>query len=297
MYHKIIAAVLILVVSMPAATKQKLVETEVISKKLKFETNNPNNLLKVFNVNGSIDIEGHDGEEIQIEATNEVRANSAELIDTGLAEIGLNFEQVGDELLVYLDSPFTYIDRDSGKIWHSDTCWKHNDCSRKHVRKKYRYHMDIKIKVPRTTNLEVSTINNGDITITGIDAISLLVNNINGAIDMVDVAGQTYANSINKDINISYIKNPSTDSRFESINGDIIISFAGEPDAEVIYQTMHGDMYTAYDVAMMAPSVRQSSKQKEHGIQYKLDANSRLKIGQGGPEYRFETLNGDIKLQ
>lgn len=297
MYKKTIFAAFLLVMNLPIEAKQKLTETEFITETLTFNSNSSDKLLRVFNVYGSIDVEGYDGDEVRVEAINKVSANSAQLIDEGLAEIGLNFVQQGDELLVYLDSPFTYIDDETGKIWHSDTCWKHDDCSRKHKRKAYRYHMNIKVKVPKNTNLDISTINNGDITITDIDAKKLSVNNINGAIDMVDVAGKTYVNAINKDINIYYSKNPNEDSVYESINGDINISFAGEPDAEVVYQTMHGDMYTAFDVAMMAPLVQQSSKQKEHGIQYKLDANSRLKIGDGGPEYRFETLNGDIKLQ
>ncbi len=297
MNHKTIIASMLLVSSLPLAAQQKQTEIEHITVTYTFQTDGKDNLLKVFNVYGSIDIEGYNGSDVKVEAVNEVTANSSELVEEGLAEIGLKFEQMGDEYWVYLDSPFTYIDQDSGKIWHSDTCWKHNDCSRKHQRKAYRYHMDIKVKVPKNTNLEISTINNGDISISDIDAKTLTVNNINGAIEMAGVAGKTYVNAINQDINIYYSKNPIEDSIFESINGDINISFAGEPDAEVVYQTMHGDMYTAYDVAMMAPLVQQSSKQKEHGIQYKLDANSRLKIGQGGPEYRFETLNGDIKLQ
>ena len=114
---------------------------------------------------------------------------------------------------------------------------------------------------------------------------------------MVDVAGQTKVNAINKDINISYRTNPTADSSFESINGDLNISFAGRPDAEVVYQTMHGELYTSYDVSLLAPKVKRTSEQKEHGIQFKLDAESRLMVGKGGPEYRFETLNGDIKIQ
>ena len=60
---------------------------------------------------------------------------------------------------------------------------------------------------------------------------------------------------------------------------------------------MHGELYSAYDVSMMTPKVQRTSKRKEHGIQYKLGAESRLQVGSGGPEYRFHTLNGDIKIQ
>ena len=150
--------------------------------------------------------------------------------------------------------------------------------------------------IPKQTNIKISAINNGDINIKGIHAKHLNVNNINGAIDMTDVSGQTAVNAINKDINIAYQKNPSKDSKFISINGDLNIVFAGEPDAEVIYKTMNGDFYTSYDVSMMAPIIKKTNKKKGRGIKYKLGSTNRLLVGKGGPVYRLETLNGDIKI-
>ncbi len=285
------------------AEKYQYNATESISQVMQFDLENPkmqgvDNQITIFNVYGSIEVEGYVGDEVSIEATNQVFADSQGLVDEGLQEIGLKFKQHGQHIMVYLDSPFTYVDKESGQIWHSDSCWRHDDCSRKHKqRKAYKYHMDITVKIPQNTNIKVSTINNGDISITGIDAQTLNVNNINGAINMVDVAGQTTVNAINKDINISYRNNPTADSSFESINGDLNISFAGQPNAEVVYRTVHGELYIAYEVSMLAPEVKRTVEQKKHGIQYKLDAESRLKIGSGGPEYRFQTLNGDIKIQ
>ncbi len=280
----------------------KLEQTEVINELMKFDASDENvkansNHLTIFNVYGSVSVEGYDGDEVLIEATKQVFANNSNALVEGLDEIGLKFELLDQNMYVYLDSPYTYFDREEGLIWHSDTCWKRNDCSRRHKRKDYKYHMDITVRVPENTNLKVSTINNGDIKISGVDAKEIHVNNINGAIDMEDVAGQTTANAINQDINITYRNNPTADSSYESINGDLNIKYAGQPNAIVVYHTMHGELYSAYDVSMLPAQVQRTSKRKEHGIQYKLDAESRLQIGKGGPEYRFETLNGDIKIQ
>ena len=278
--------------------KYKLSQTETINEVLKFDSSHADNHITVFNVYGSIEVEGYDGDEIIVEAKNKVFANTQSLIESGIDEIGLRFEKFGQKIYVILDSPYTYFDQEEDKIRHSDTCWRHDDCSRKHQNKKaYKYNMDIKVLLPQNTNIKVSAINNGDIDISGIHAKHLNVNNINGAIDMVDVSGQTNVNAINKDINIAYSKNPSVDSKFHSINGDLNINFVGQPDAEVIYKTMNGDFYTSYDVSLMAPTILKTSKKKENGIKYKLNANSRLLVGKGGPEYRFETLNGDIKLK
>ena len=272
-------------------------QSEQINETMRFTDQHEDNQVTIFNVYGSIDVEGYAGDEIEVEAVNQVYGTSQTVVDQGLKEIGLNFEQHGNRLYIYLDSPFTYFDPESGELWHSDTCWRRDDCSRKHVKKDYKYQLDIKVRLPKHLSLEVSAINNGDITVSGVHGKNLNVSNINGAIDMVDVSGQTFVNAINKDINIAYSENPTADSEFESINGDLNITFAGQPNAEVVYKTMHGDFYTAYDVSMMAPVVKRTSKQNKHGIHYKLDAESRLQVGDGGPEYRFRTLNGDIKIK
>lgn len=295
--QKFKGSLLLLFMALSTHAANQVTDSETITQQFKFPSQTTDNLIKVFNVYGSIDVAGHDGDEVEVVAYNQVRAMDLETVAQGLDEIGLAFVEKDHELWIYLDSPFTYIDEESGNIWHSDTCWRHNDCSSKVVRKNYRFHMDIKIKVPHKTNITLSAINDGDITVSGIEAQKIKVNNINGAIDMVDVAGaETHVNAINKDINIAYIKNPTAPSKYESINGDINISFADEPNAEVIYQTMHGDMFTSYQVAFLPPAITHERKQKSNGIRYQINANSRLQLGQGGPEYHFKTLNGDIKL-
>ena len=279
--------------TIPGSFKQ----TEQINEVITFSDNSSGQTVRIFNVYGAIDVAGHASDEVIIEATNQVHAKTQVAVNEGLDEIGLAFTEHQGTLYIYLDSPFTHFDPVSGELWHSDTCWRRDDCSRKHPKKAYKYRMDIMVSVPDTVNLEVSAINDGDITITGVEAESLKVSNINGAIDMVDVAGKTYVNAINQDINLVYSKNPDKDSEFESINGDLNITFAGQPNAEVVYETMHGDLYTRFDVKALEPQVLLTSQQKEHGIKYQLGAASRLQLGSGGPVYQFKTLNGDIKIK
>ncbi len=125
-------------------------ESQNINEVLHFDrVQDVSNHLTIFNVYGSIDVVGYKGDEISVNATKYVYANSQSLLDEGLLEIGLKVERQGQNIYLYLDSPYTYFDRDEGLIWHSDTCWRHDDCSRKHQpRKAYKYHMDIMVKIP-----------------------------------------------------------------------------------------------------------------------------------------------------
>ncbi len=270
-----------------------LKQTEVIDKTLRFSGNTQNNQLTVHNIYGSIDVEGYAGDEVVVEVSKTVTADEADELAKAMQTVGYRFENLGSDIYLFVDLPFVEFNPETGDISYQEY-WQRS----RGKKIKYHYHMDVKLKVPHNTSLKLSAINDGDIRVTDINAENLSVSNINGAIDLIDVTGnRTYANAINEDINVLFNKNPTTDSEFESINGDLIVSFAGQPNAEVVYETMHGEMYSAYDVAIMQPTVNLTSEQKKHGIKYKLGAESRLKIGAGGPEYSFKTLNGDIKIK
>lgn len=272
-------------------------DSELIETALTIDPSDGALTVTVFNVYGPVDVRGYAGDEIKVTGHNEVWADQADLVDTGLAEIGLEVMRHGSQVYVFLDSPFTHFDAEAGELWHSDSCWRRDDCSIKAQRKAYAYRMAIQLHLPQRLNLDLSAINDGDITVRDMHGQRLQVNNINGAINLSNVSGQTQVNAINQDINIQYSENPTADSSFESINGDVVIKFAGEPNAELVYQTMHGDLYSRFDVSALSPKVTRTSQQKEHGIQYQLDAENRLQVGAGGAEYRFKTLNGDIKIK
>lgn len=269
-----------------------LSERAVIKRQDSFADPQGQNTLIVHNIFGAIDVQGHAGDDIQIVASKSIYAENRADLKQGMEEVELRVENLGNQLYVFLDLPLVSFNATTGEISY-EGYWQRDN----HRHTGYRHLLDITIRIPRHTSLKLSAINDGAITVNGIDADFLNVSNINGAIEMVDVAGQTRVNAINKDVHIAYRSNPPAESSFETINGDLNISFAGTPDAEVIYQTMHGDLYTAYDVTPMKPQVEVQNKQRNRGIKYQLNADSRLQLGAGGAVYRFKTLNGDIRLQ
>ncbi len=284
---------LVLLCGLPVhARYDDLQQSEQIDQTLRF-SGMGNKQLTVSNIYGSIEVTGYSGDEVLVSINKTVTADETDELDKGMQTIDYRFENLGSHIVMFVDLPFAEFDAETGQVSYQEY-WQRMQGKKV----KYHYHMDIQLKVPHDTSLRLSAINDGNIKVTGIEAEKLEVSNINGAIDMLDVAGDsTYVNAINKDINVQFSQNPTTHSEFESINGDLNVVFAEQPNAEVVYETMHGDVYTAYDVALMPPSVNLTSVEKRHGIKYKLDAASRLKIGAGGPEYSFKTLNGDIKIK
>ncbi len=278
-------------------SKYKLSDTESIEQQLTWA---PNSEITVFNVYGSIEVVGHDGDVIEIAALNKVWAANASDVQMGLDEIGIKAIQNDKGTFVYLDSPFTHYEPETGDVWHSDTCVHRHDCSVKYTEKKpYQYHMNMQLRIPKQASIEVSAINGGDINIKNVQADNLNISNINGAIEMLDVSGKTHVNAINKDINIRYSKNPLLDSVFESINGDLSVTFAQPPNAKVVYETMNGSMYSKYEYQNLPSEVEITTAKEgnKHGNKYRISANHPIQLGEGGPTYTFKTLNGDIKIK
>ncbi|WP_395377413.1 DUF4097 family beta strand repeat-containing protein [Marinicella sp. W31] len=269
--------------------KGKLSHEQSINHDLNFASANGNTLF-VHNVFGSVDVEGYDGNDVEIRAQKFIWADSTEALEDGMQEIDLSHYIVDQRMHVYLDSPYTKFDEEKGR-------YSHHQQRSNHDWPNYEYLINITVRLPRDTNLHVSAINDGDIIVSDVHANKLRVSNINGAIDMVNVSGTTKAHSINKDINISYSKNPDQDSSYETINGDLNINFAQQPNAEITFKTMNGDFFTQYDVQNLGPKMLKTSTKSKRGVKYKFDSENRIKIGQGGTHYTFKTLNGDIYVK
>ena len=193
---------------------------------------------------------------------------------------------------MYLDSPYTTFDPETGRYSHNET----NRWDNYRNRDRYNYTLDIKIKVPKNTSVKLNAINGGVIEARGIDAKLISANNINGPITLENIAGQTHVNALNKDINISYSKNPTEESTYKSLNGDINITFQKAFNAHVSHKTLNGDMYTNMETTKI-PSKINVEKTGKKIARYKVNSNSEFKIGKGGVQLNFDLLNGDVTIK
>ena len=263
---------------------------EEINKELRFGSSSSDNHLTVQNINGSISIEGYSGNSIQVIATKEIHGDNSAGLKKGKEEIQLRFAERGNKVFVYLETPMNQYDVEKGKY----KSWEEN---RKYEKPDYRYLVDISIRVPRNSNLKVNTMNDGDVLIKDVQAKDLHVSNLNGAINMENVAGKTYVNALNKDITISYASNPTEESVFKSLNGDIRVNLASAINADVTFKTLNGDFYTDMETEMVPQKMSQSKKEYGKGTKYKLSKNEIFRIGNGGVKLHFDLLNGDVMLK
>ncbi|MDB4293081.1 DUF4097 domain-containing protein [Maribacter sp.] len=263
---------------------------ETITKELGFSSNSSENMLVVQNVNGPIRVEGYDGNTIKIEVEKTISAKNQNSLDEGKRDIEVKIEEVGNRIYVYFESPWNHFDTSKGRYANR----KNND---RWEQPKYRYYLDFKLKVPKNTNVKLATMNDGDIYAKNVQGDELIVSNLNGAITLDNVSGKTDVNALNKDINITYYKNPSGDSSYHSLNGDVNVTFKDDLNADVSFKSLNGDMYTNYDTAKLSPELVQTKTKNGKKVKYNMSSNQSYRIGSGGIKLDFNLLNGDATIK
>lgn len=264
---------------------------EDIQKELRFGSSSADNQLIVYNVYGSIEVEGYSGNTIQVEAQKIVSASSNQKLEKGKEEVQVKFAEKGDKVYVYMESPRNLFDLTKGK--YKDHMYKKGE----YTKPGYRFKVHFKIKVPQTSNLKLLAINNGDILVENVLAKNLNIRNINGAITLNNVAGDTYVNALNKDINISYAKNPTGNSEFHSLNGDINIQVQDKLDVDVSFKSMNGDFYTNFETKTLPQKISKTEAKGSSGTKYKLSKDELFRVGNGGVKWHFDLMNGDVMLK
>jgi DUF4097 and DUF4098 domain-containing protein YvlB len=139
--------------------------------------------------------------------------------------------------------------------------------------------------------VEVSTVNDGNVSIENVKG-RVKAENVNGAIHLSALAGQTYASTINGDVDVEYSLNPNQDSRYYTLNGDINALFVKGLAANMSFKSFNGDLYTNVPNLQSLPAFIEKKQDKE-GTNLKVGGN-RFKVGNGGALLDFETFNGDV---
>ncbi len=269
--------------------------TEVIKKELIFNSNSPDNILVVDNVYGSIDIEGYQGTKVIVEVSKTVYADKNKDLEKGKQEINVGTAQKEGAIYVYLNSPYTRFDLETGSYEHREFSFNYRRDYKHRKKRNYKYALNFKIKIPKNTSIDVRAVNHGDMHVENVHGNLLIAKNVNGAIDLNNVSGKTDVNALNKDINITYAKNPTEESWYKSLNGDINIKFKENLNAAISYKTMNGKFYTNFEVEKTIPKVIKTKERRKRGkgTKYKIDSNNHFKIGNGNIQLHFDQLNGD----
>jgi len=157
--------------------------------------------------------------------------------------------------------------------------------------------VDLRVEVPAGSSVEASTVNDGEVAVSGLSG-ELVLHNTNGGISVADVTGPVNASTVNGDVKVAFgPKLALAAMAFSTLNGDIDLTLPAGAGADVVLRSDNGEIYSDFDVALEKRPARVESERK-HG-KYRVEVSRELtgKIGAGGPELFLKTFNGDIALR
>lgn len=248
---------------------------ETYNKTLKFPNPTADNYFSVDNINGWIEVTGYDGDEIIIEVKKAIKADSKSDLETGMKEAKLGVEIDGRYIRIFDDGPWRNKNYDWDDLDYEPTFY-------------------FIVKVPENTNIELETVNGDYIKVSGVKG-NFNLSNVNGKIEMTGAEGYGKAKTVNGEVSVAFNKSPKDDCQFKTINGDVTAAFPEDANGEFSCKTLNGDVYTDFEVSY-STSHDVSKGHKGGRYRYESDNSLRLKIGDGGPQFKMSTINGDISI-
>jgi hypothetical protein len=157
--------------------------------------------------------------------------------------------------------------------------------------------IELRIVVPAASSVQLSTVNDGDLEVSGLGG-EIELHNTNGNVTVHDARGPVSANTLNGDVLVTFGREmAAAPMAFSTLNGDIDLTLPAGAKLDVRLKSENGEIYSDFDVvlARAAPKV-----EEERGKgRYRVSVTKELtgKIGGGGPEIFLKTFNGDIVLR
>ena len=241
--------------------------------------------LDVDNVDGTIQVVGDSGNTIRVEGERIARGEDQQALDRAKRDVKLDVNEKDGTAQLYVNGPF----RSNGHSSDDHGFHVHFDDHEYEVKYNFTIH------VPRETGLRLRTVN-GDIK-TDDTRGKFDVRGVNGSVTMTGIAGYGSLHTVNGRTAVSFRENPKQTSDFQTVNGTIEASFPANFSADLHLKTLNGQAYTDFDATALLPSTAQAGERSNGKLVYRSNHTSSVRIGSGGPELKFETVNGDIRIK
>jgi hypothetical protein len=279
-----IAAALVTGVEAQRSSRYPVADDSTMTRTLSFAAGG-GRILDVRNINGFIHVEATNDSNVQMSIRKVIRAETPDDLAEAQRDVRLDFRDGAARVEA------TVTDR-RGHI-----CGERNDDGdRRWDRVHYDVRFDFTIRVPRDVKLRLCTINSGDVTVTGTHG-DFEVDNVNGLIELNRVAGSGSAHTVNGGVSVTFTANPSATSSFKTVNGNVDVSFVDGLSADFAMKTMNGGLFTDFDAQPLPGTVTAAGERRNGRFVYRANEHTRLRVGSGGPEITFETLNGNVRAR
>lgn len=163
----------------------------------------------------------------------------------------------------------------------------------------WKYAVDITIQVPRASSLELHLTNDGDIVVENVSG-EIEVENVNGSNTLRNISGNAVVNTVNGDVTVTMTRvTPDKPMSFSSMNGDVDVTLPADIKANVKMKSQQGEIYSDFDITLKPVPQKAEEVSKSGKGKYRISFEKNIygAINGGGPEYSFNTFNGDVFIR
>ena len=280
-YEKIAVAVSVLAL---AVTVVHARERRVMDRQ-SFQHTFPNDkTLDVDNISGFIHVIGDDQRTIRVEGERITHAEDQQAVDNAKRDVTLDVNEKDGIAQLYVNGPFRHDRSDENHGFHI-----HRDD------RDYEVEYDFTIHVPRDTALRLHSVN-GEIKDSDTRG-KFDVAGVNGTVTMTDIAGYGDLHTVNGAVTVSFREAPKQACDFKTVNGAIDASFPPNLAADLRLKTLNGGAFTDFETTLALPKTADAVQRSNGRFVYRPDRAQNVRIGAGGPELSFETVNGAIRIK
>lgn len=245
--------------------------------------------VNIYNNVGEIRIKPTSTNKAVFETTRTIRATSSKKLKRATTEIQVDTMVVDGELFVFIDSPYSTLERRGDNYWYQNHSYNNGDSFKSAG---IDSEFDFEISLPANTDGLVST-HKGDIDIHGVKG-EIKVYNHFGDINLKGVQDVSKVHSHHGSLNVLFDKQPQHDLSLDTHHGDITISFKQTPSARLDLYSYHGSFFTDFEWQPLVTKVKTSGKNGK--TKYKIGQNTNVQIGEGEHEIKFKSHHGDMYI-
>ena len=152
------------------------------------------------------------------------------------------------------------------------------------------------VTVPPGTQIDVSTVTDGGIDVAGSGG-PVSASNVNGPVEVKDLQDCSQIESINGAVEVSFARAPSRDCSIKTINGDITLTVPGGTGFDAALSLMQGDVMSEFDLEPLALPAKVEQRKEDGRFVYHIEQAAGIRLGNGGPTFSIESLNGDLRIR
>lgn len=239
--------------------------------------------LEIKNINGAVRVTGSQRNDFQVTIHKRIEAKSQEALQQAKREVRVDVDSSSARLKLCVAGPWNDCldDRKGGGC--------RGDCSRD-----YSVSYEFVVEAPMQVAADLKSVNGGVRARNLSGAVA--ARTVNGGVTLEEVGSASVAHTVNGAVKISVTQSPAEGLDAKTVNGSIDVAFPRALNARLRFKTLHGDVFTNFPATSMAsqPMERETKNGK---TVFRADRSFAVQVGSGGPEHRFETLNGSIEIR